>query len=115
MDSAGIAVGAQAAGAEADLRLPGEKASEEICEKLDEPSVGLHAAAMEVEVARPSSESVSAERVSADQPSEPASCAGVPKTYAKSEKVIDEADKEESKASFASLVKATCSKRSYPY
>ena len=35
--------------------------------------------------------------------------------YAKAEKNVDDSEKEGSRKSFASLVKATCSQRSYPY
>ena len=40
---------------------------------------------------------------------------GVPGAYAKSDKTAEETDKEESRIAFASIVKATCSKRTHPY
>ena len=116
VDSAGNAVAAQGAGAAADLQQPGQgSASDEDGKKHEEPFVELQAETMGVEVGRPSPGSVSAEQPSAERPCEPADCSGVPETYAKSDKAVDQAAKEESKASFANLVKATCSKRSYPY
>ena len=116
VDSAGNAVVAQGAGAAADLQQLGQgSASDEDGKKHEEPFVELQAETMGVELGRPSPGSVSAEQPSAERPCEPADCSGVLETDAKSDKAVDKAAKEESKASFANLVKATCSKRSYPY
>ena len=53
-----------------------------------------------------------------EAPSEPtnaAEAAGLPESYAKSDKVGDEVSREASKASFANLVETTCTQRSHPY
>ena len=54
------------------------------------------------------------ESAAPSEPTNEAEAAGLPESYAKSDKVGDEVSREASKASFANLVK-TCTQRSHPY
>ena len=70
---------------------------------------------MAVEAARQPANSTPAAESTVGEKASSADASGVPESYAKAEKVADEAAKEESRSSFSSLVKAACSQRSYPY
>ena len=124
VDSSGNAAApsstSQCEGSTADPQQPVQELAKELgreeCKELDgRTSEELQAEAMVAEL-----EGVSSHTAAAVEPPASGFCktgdgSGVPGAYAKADKVAEEAEKNESRSAFFSLVKATCSKRTHPY
>ena len=125
VDAAGNAVPtsstSQSTDAGADSQKPEQAPAKQAsggadCKELEGGSAeDSQAEAMVVELGGIPPPTASAVEAPTGGPCKPGDGSGVPETYAKADKVADEAEKEESRSSFSSLVKATCSMRTHPY